>query len=138
MKGQRFVVVFLLVAAIVSVGAMLLLYTLVAHEPAVPARATLVLTPSGDLPEVLPDLALGGSDALTGRAYVELIRKAKGDARIKGILLKPGGLNSPFWAKVQELREALVDFKRSGKYVYAWLEYGGDREYYLASVADKV
>ena len=31
-----------------------------------------------------------------------------------------------------------VDFKRSGKYVYAWLEYGGDREYYLASVADKV
>ena len=49
----------------------------------------LVLTPSGDLPEVLPDLALGGSDALTVRAYVELIRKAKGDARIKGILLKP-------------------------------------------------
>ena len=88
MKGLRFVVVFLLVAAIVSVGAMLLLYTLVAHEPAVPARATLVLTPSGDLPEVLPDLALGGSDALTVRAYVELIRKAKGDARIKGILLK--------------------------------------------------
>ena len=138
MKGLRFVVVFLLVAAIVSVGAMLLLYALVAHEPAVPTRATLVLKPSGDLPEVLPDLAFGGSDALTVRAYVELIRKAKGDARIKGILLRPGGLNSPFWAKVQELREALVDFKRSGKYVYAWLEYGGDREYYLASVADKV
>src|SRR6185295_16110222 len=30
------------------------------------------------------------------------------------------------------------DFKTSGKVVYAWLEYGGDREYYLASVADKV
>lgn len=138
MKGLRFVVVFLLVAAIVSVGAMLLLYTFVAHEPAVPAHATLVLNPSGELPEVLPELALGNADALTVRGYVELIRKAKGDARIKGILLKPGGLSSPFWAKVQELRDALVDFKRSGKYVYAWLEYGGDREYYLASVADKV
>ena len=47
-------------------------------------------------------------------------------------------MSSPFWAKVQELREALVDFKTSGKPVYAFLEYGGDREYYLATAADKI
>lgn len=117
---------------------MLLLYLLVGQEPAVPSQATLVLKPSGDLPEVLPELAFGAGDELTVRAYVELLRKAKGDSRIKGILLRPGGLNSPFWAKVQELREAIADFKTSGKFVYAWLEYGGDREYYLASIADKV
>jgi len=137
-KGLRFVVGFLVVATIVSVGAMLLLYVLVGHEPTVPAQATLVLKPSGDLPEVLPELAFGAGNDLTVRAYVELIRKAKGDSRIKGILLRPGGLNSPFWAKVQELREAIGEFKASGKFVYAWLEYGGDREYYLASIADKV
>jgi protease-4 len=97
-----------------------------------------VLRPSGDLPEVAPDFAFGGGDGLTIRAYVELIRKAKSDSRIKGILLRPGGINSPFWAKLQELREAIADFKTSGKYVYAWLEYAGDREYYLASVADRV
>ena len=138
MKGLRFVIGFLLIATVISVGAMLLLYFVVAQEPAVPSHATLVVSPSGDLPEVLPQFVLGGSTELTVRGYVELIRKAKGDSRIAGILLKPGGINSPFWAKIQELRGALEDFKASGKYVHAWLEYGGDREYYLATVADRI
>ncbi|HYB93706.1 MAG TPA: signal peptide peptidase SppA [Vicinamibacterales bacterium] len=138
MKGLRFVIGFLLVATLISVAAMLLLYVVVAQEPDVPSNATLVIRPSGDLPEVLPELVFTGGNELTVRAYVELIRKAKGDARIKGILLRPGGIDSPFWAKVQEIREAIADFKTSGKYVYAWLEYAGDREYYLASAADKV
>jgi protease IV len=137
-KGWRFVIGFLLVATLLSVAAMLLLYAVVSQEPRVPSNATLVLSPSGDIPEVLPELLLGRGDELTIRGYVELIRKAKADARIAGILLRPGGINSPFWAKVQELREAIEDFKGSGKYVYAWLEYGGDREYFLASVADRV
>ena len=55
MKGLRFVIGFLLVATVISVGAMLLLYVVVAPGAGVPARATLVLRPSGDLPEVLPD-----------------------------------------------------------------------------------
>jgi len=136
-KGVRFVVIFLLIATAVSVLGMLMLYVLMGQEPSVPNRATLVLRPSGDIPEVLPDLILG-TDELTVRAYVELIRKAKGDSRIAGILLRPGGINSPFWAKLQEIRSAIDDFKSSGKYVHAWLEYAGDREYYLASVADRV
>ena len=129
---------FLVVATVISVAAMLLLYVVMSQEPRVPSHATLVLSPSGDLPEVQSDFAFGGGGELTVRGYVELIRKAKTDSRIKGILLRPGGINSPFWAKLQELRGAIDDFKTSGKYVYAWLEYGGDREYYLASVADKV
>ena len=137
MKGLRFVLGFLLFATALSVVAMLLLYAMVGQEPAIPSRATLVLRPGGDLPEVLPDVIFGG-DELTVRNYVELIRKAKSDSRIAGILLKPGGISSPFWAKLQEIRAALDDFKTSGKYVHAWLEYAGDREYYLASVADRV
>jgi protease-4 len=89
------------------------------------------------MPETAPDFALGGSE-LTIRTYVELIRKAKNDTRVAGILLKPGGFSSPYWGKIQELRDAIKDFKTSGKYVDAWLEYAGDREYYLASVADHV
>ena len=50
----------------------------------------------------------------------------------------PSGLQLPYWAKVQELRDAGLDFRKSGKTVVAFLEYGGDREYYLASAADKV
>ena len=52
--------------------------------------------------------------------------------------MRPGGINSPFWAKLQELRDAIEDFKASGKYVHAWLEYAGDREYFLATAADNV
>ena len=39
---------------------------------------------------------------------------------------------------MQELRDAVLDFRKSGKTVVAFLEYGGDREYYLASAADRV
>jgi protease-4 len=137
-KGLRFVVGFLIVATVISIGAMVLLYLIVAQEPDVPGHATLVIAPSGDLPEVVPDFALGAGHELTIRGYVELIRKAKSDSRIAGILLKPGSLSSPFWGKVQELRDAIEDFRTSGKYVEAWLEYAGDREYYLASAADHV
>lgn len=137
MKGLRFVLGFLLLATAVSIVAMLMLYLVVGQEPSVPSRATLVLRPAGDIPELLPDVILGNGE-LTVRNYVELIRKAKGDSRVAGILLRPGGLSSPFWAKLQEVRSALEDFKSSGKYVHAWLEYAGDREYYLASVADRV
>ena len=137
MKGFRFVVGFLVVATVLSVMAMLLLYMMVGREPAVPDRATLVLRPSGDIPEVLPEVVFGEAE-LTVRGYVELIRKAKSDPRISGILLRPGGLSSPFWAKLQEIRAALEDFKSGGKYVHAWLEYAGDREYFLASAADRV
>jgi protease-4 len=69
---------------------------------------------------------------------VDALRKAKLDARVSAVLLAPRELSSPFWAKVQELREAVVDFKTSGKPVYAFLDNGGDREYYLATAADKV
>ena len=137
-RGARFVVLLLLVATGVSAAALLVLYLAVGQEPRVSAHSTLVLRPSGDLPEVLPDVAFGAGDALTMRAYLEDIRKAKADPRIAGILLKPGPLDSPFWAKVQELRAALIDFKQSGKYVHAYLENAGDREYLLATAADRI
>jgi protease-4 len=137
-RGVAFVIALLVFATLVSAGAMLLLYLSIGAELSVASGSTLVLRPSGDLPEVLPEVVFGSGDELTVRAYVELVRKAKADKRISGILLKPGALDSPFWAKIQELREALGDFKSSGKKVHAFLEYGGDREYYLASAADRV
>ena len=80
----------------------------------------------GDLPETAPDVVLPvrRSHSLTVRGYVEVIRKAKHDRRVARLLIRPGGLDSPFWAKVQEIREAIVDFRQSGKPVYAFLEYG--------------
>ncbi len=143
MARRGFAVLFTLlgIAFFVSVVGFSLLYLVFGREPAVPQNATLVLKIGGDLNEVAPsDVVsyLRGARTPTVRATVDNLRKAKVDPRVRAVLLKPTGFESPFWGKVQELRDAVLDFKKSGKPVYAYLEYGGDREYFLASAADKV
>ena len=140
-RGVRFVLVFIGFAVFVSVAGIVLMYLLVSRGPAVPSAATLVLRPGGDLQEVIPDDVVGqlfGGDVKTVHGFVEGLQKAKRDPRIKSVLLMPSSLTSPYWAKVQEMRDAVLDFRQSGKTVVAFLEYGGDREYYLASAADRV
>ncbi len=140
-RGVGLVIFLLGLAVMVSVVGLALLYVLVSPSPHVAARSTLVLRPGGELFEVAPNDVLqfvGSDDARTVRAYVDALRKAKVDSRVSAVLLAPRALTSPFWGKVQELREAVVDFKSSGKPVYAFLEYGGDREYFLATAADKI
>ena len=140
-RGLGLVVVLVGLAVVVSAVATLALYFLFAPAARVADASTLVLRPGGELYEIVPDDVLqfvARSEAHTVRGYVEALRKAKVDPRITAVLLAPRPFGSPFWAKVQELREAILDFKTSGKPVYAFLEYGGDREYYLASAADKI
>src|SRR5206468_11104647 len=81
---------------------------------------------------------LRGVKTPSGRSIVGILRKAKVGSRDRAVMLKPTGFDSPFWAKVQEIRDAVLDFKKSGKPIYAYVEYGGDREYYLATAADKI
>jgi protease-4 len=135
------IVTLLAVAIGVSLTGLLTIYLLVGRQPSVPAHATLTLEIGGDLAERSGgDVVSYLSDARTPtvRGIVENLQKAKADRRVAAVLLKPTGFASPFWGKVQEVRDAVIDFKESGKPVYAYLEYGGDREYYLASAADKV
>jgi protease-4 len=117
------------------------LYLLIGGEPAVPANATLTLRVGGDIAETLPDDVFGylsGVRVTTLRGVVDNLRKAKVDGRISAVLLKPTGFSTPYWGKVQEVRDAILDFRKSGKRLYAYLEYGTDRDYYLASAADRV
>src|SRR4051794_29875374 len=140
-RGITILFSFLGVAFLVSIVGFTLMYLLFGREPAVPPNATLVLRVGGSLSELAPADVVGylrGSKTPTVRSIVDNLRKAKIDPRVKAVLLKPTGFESPFWAKVQEVRDAVLDFKKSGKPVYAYLEYGGDREYYLATSADKV
>ena len=143
MARRRFTLIFTLLgfALFISMAGFLLLYLAVGREPVVAANSALVLKVGGDLAEVAPANVVGylrGSKAVTVRGIVDNLRKAKGDVRVSSLLLKPTGFESPYWAKVQEIRDAVLDFKKSGKPVYAYVEYGGDREYYLASAADRV
>ena len=54
------------------------------------------------------------------------------------MLIIPTPFQSPYWGKVQEIRDAVLDFRKSGKRISAYLEYAGEREYYLATAAEKI
>jgi protease-4 len=140
-RGITIVLTLLGVALVVSFAGFALLYMLIGREPAVPANAILVQRVGGDLAEVAAADVVGylrGVKTATVRSIVDNLHKAKIDSRISAVLLKPTGFESPYWGKVQEIRDAVLDFKKSGKPVYAYLEFAGDREYYLATAATKV
>ena len=140
-RGVRLVLSLIGLAVVISMASVVLMFFAASRGPSVPSSATLVLRPGGDLPEVEPDDVVGqvlGRDVNTVRGFVEALHKASRDSRVRGVLLRPSTLESPYWGKVQEMRDAITAFRKSGKKVTAFLEYGGDREYYLASAADRV
>lgn len=65
------------------------------------------------------------------------ISKANKDDKIKGISLSSDFINAG-WAQTQEIRNALKDFKESGKFIYAYSNYFSQKGYYLASIADSI
>ena len=65
------------------------------------------------------------------------IKKAKTDDNIKGIFLDQSNMLSG-QATTEEIRNALIDFKKSGKFIISYSEVYSQSAYYLASVADKV
>ena len=65
------------------------------------------------------------------------IDKAKKDDNIVGIYLNGGSLSGGI-ASIKEIRNALIDFKKSGKFIVAYADNYSQRMYYLVSVADKV
>jgi len=132
------VILFFVVGVMAVIGA----WMMVLRGPSVPDHSTLILRIGGELVETPPNDVLGqvtgGARAQTVRSYVEALRRAKDDPRIESVLIIPTPFQSPYWGKVQEIRDAVVDFKKSGKRISAYLEYAGEREYYLASAADRV
>lgn len=82
-----------------------------------------------------PGVSLGLNDILKN------IEKASRDPRIRGIYLDLGDIQSNFGglATTEEIREALKDFKKSGKFIYSYANMGySQKSYYLASIADSV
>lgn len=66
-------------------------------------------------------------------------QKAKADRNIKGIILRIGLLQCD-WAKVNEIRDLVLDFKTTGKKTYAYIEEAldFDKEYFLATACDQI
>ncbi|MBI4478358.1 MAG: signal peptide peptidase SppA [Acidobacteria bacterium] len=139
-RGVTFVISMIVAATMISMAVLLVMYVLVSREPAVPSNAALVLPISGELEESREDVIglVRGRRPRTVRSIVDNLRKAKVDDRIKGVLIAPSGLQAPFWGKLQELRDAILDFRKSGKPAVAYLEDGLEREYFLATACDRI
>lgn len=131
--------IFVAVAIVAIIGLLLLAETI--GRPQVAENSVLVLNVSGDLPDYAPEdqfaQALGIAQKQSFTSLLTQLRKAKADKRIGGVLLD---IKFPDigWGKAFELREAIADLRSSGKPVYAYMELGSNREYYIATAADKV
>jgi protease-4 len=107
----------------------------------IPDNATLVLRLEGDIPERAPiefPIPFFEQQApATVKDVWELLRKAAADSRIKAVVVEPRGVDAG-WAKLEEIRADLEQFRKSGKPLVAYLNGPGTREYYLASAADRI
>lgn len=83
--------------------------------------------------------ALGGGESVLGlNDVLRGIANAKSDSRITGILLTDMGGAAAGIATMTEIRDALLDFRLTGKFVVSYSDFYGQKPYYLASVADKI
>jgi protease-4 len=141
-RGVRLVIGLILLAVFVSIAAVALMVIAIGRAPSVQSNSLLVLRLDDDLHEVPTDgvvqQLLEGNKVTGLPAVLEHLRKAKADSRVKAVLIVPTGLQAPLWAKVQEVHDAVLDFRKSGKQAIAFLEYVGEKEYFIATACDRV
>ena len=78
-----------------------------------------------------------GKKTLGLKEILSAIQAAKTDENIKGIYLDASSVSSGF-ATIEEIRNALIDFRKSGKFILAYSEVYTQGAYYLATAADKI
>ncbi len=131
-----------ILAALLIVGIVGLIYAArTMGRPDVASNSVLVLSVSGELPDYVAEeplaKAFGVAQPQSFTSLITQLRKAKVDNRIGAVLLDISfpGIG---WGKANELRDAVKDFKSAGKPVYAYMEIGSNKEYYIATAADKI
>lgn len=107
------------------------------------ANSVLVLNLSGQLTErgednIISQLQGSTTGSIGLDNLLEGIHKAKNNDNIKGIYIEAGAFAADSYASMQALRNVLLDFKKSGKWIIAYGDTYTQGTYYLASAADKV
>lgn len=133
--------ILLIFAFVMAVGVAVFLAA--SGGPGMPSEAVLVLRLAGAIPEhvdtEMPEFLRGTDqgDLVTLFALTQAVRHAAEDESVKALVLHCDGSNAG-WAKAQELRWAIEEFKESGKRVWAFLGIAGREDYYIASLADRI
>ncbi len=125
---------------IVVVGIAIIASAFGGRRPSIEDNSVLTLKVSGALPDYVPDDPLRkflGGQPQSLSSLLAQFRKAKVDKRITAVLLDID-MSEAGWAKSEEIRDAVTDFRSSGKPVYAYMETGLNKDYYIATACDKV
>src|SRR6185312_10087533 len=109
-------------------------------SPSIQDNSVLAVKISGSLPDYVPDdpfRRLLGGQPQDLKTVLTNLRKAKVDRRITAVMLDID-MSEAGWAKSEEIRAAIEDFRTSGKPVYAYMETGLNKDYYIATACDKI
>jgi protease IV len=129
---RKFLIGILVGIAVTIFGLLLLVFTagrlLSNKQPVIAGNSVLVMSLEGDLAEAssvdfsLPFLQ--SRPPVSVRDVWAALHQASTDSRIKALMIQPRGI-SVGWGRLQELREEILDFKKAGKPVYAYLQGAG-------------
>ena len=133
--------ILLVLVLVVVVGLAVLVAAFRQSAPPIRDNSVLALRISGPLPDYVPEDPLRKFFGAPDQSLTNLIsqfKKAKVDNRIKAILLEIDSTSGAGWGKSEEIRDAIADFRSTGKPVYAYMELGMNKEYYIASACDRI
>ncbi|MFO7866497.1 MAG: signal peptide peptidase SppA [Candidatus Aminicenantes bacterium] len=143
MKRSTYVwIIILIFIVIISIAVISLLFYQFRTAPSVQSDSYLEIPLSGEIHErAAPNIF----SFMTERLPLSMhdiwwnLRKAKKDTRIKGVILRLGLMQCD-WAKADEIRNLILDFRRSGKKAFAYIDesFDFDKEYYLATACDQI
>ena len=130
---------------IVAIGMMSIVGMIASGSSSAPIsdNSVMVLSLNGTLEErsetdVMSSLMGGGTSSTGLDEVLNAIKKAKENDNIKGIYIEASAFSDDSYASLQAIRKALVDFKKSGKWIVSYGDTYSQGTYYLASTADKV
>ncbi|TMQ72367.1 MAG: signal peptide peptidase SppA [Candidatus Eisenbacteria bacterium] len=141
MSSRRAVLVFVVLIAVLGASVLIAVLAIQGPSRPTPASTVLIFNVPSQVEESHPP-ANGVFDLLrSGRptvwALAHGLRHAATDPHIVALVLHIDDVEWG-WAKVAEIRDAVAEFRRVGKPVYASLSGGGEHEYLLASIADTI
>ena len=143
-KGKKTLLIIggiLFVFVLVAVVGVALIARSLSNKTDVADNSVLVLHVSGGLPDYAPEDStakmFGIAQTQSFSSLLTQLRKAKVDNRIGGVLLDIS-LPQIGWGKADELRDAIRDFRASGKPIYSYMDIGMNKDYYIASATEKV
>jgi protease-4 len=142
-KGKYVLLIFLIFFFLLAATTLSFVFYEFKRPPEIKTYSYLDIDLSGSLPEfAAPDFWTSfflGTKPLSVHDFWENFRKAKKDNRIRCLLLRLGYFECD-WGKISELRDAILDFRESGKKVYAYIGEAPefDKGYYLATACDRI